>query len=94
MECRFKLLIKNAFKHHEPNFIWYRLDQHLYKESSTEITPFKSAGAPQFLGRTGAPAPFGLKPRFSGAPVNRGSPNTQAPKATSTVAHECIVDPR
>ena len=38
---------------------------------------FKSAGAPQFLGRTGAPAPFWSKPRFSGAPGNRGSPTQQ-----------------
>ena len=26
--CQIKLLIKNAFKHQEPDFIWYRLDQH------------------------------------------------------------------
>ena len=67
-----KLLIKNAFKHQEPDFIWYRLDQRKFKGNHS----FKSAGAPQFLRRTGAPASFGSKPRFSGTPVNRDSPTS------------------
>ena len=47
-------------------------------ESSREITPFKNAGAPQIFGQTSAPAPFGSKPRFSGTPVNCGSPTKGA----------------